>query len=34
MGAQQDTWLPFEDEEDDEDEEDARLDGPRLRKSL
>ncbi len=30
MGAQQDTCTPFEDE----DEEDARLDAPRLRKSL
>ncbi len=33
MGAQQDTCPPFEDE-DEKDEEDARLDGPRLRKSL
>ncbi len=33
MGAQQDTCTPFDDE-DEEDEEDARLDEPRLRKSL
>ncbi len=33
MGARQDTWLPFEDE-DEEEGEDARLDAPRLRKSL